>query len=99
MGVFSEADHGRTQGGYGGGKRQVGEHPHQSGGAGWSGWAVSGEVKVGPPCAESGQDRDEGDAEGQRVDRGVRESPGALGDRGCWCTVFEVAAGDALDGG
>jgi hypothetical protein len=35
----------------------------------------------------------------QGVRRHAGQRSGALGDQGCGCAVFEVAAGDALDGG
>jgi hypothetical protein len=35
----------------------------------------------------------------QGIRRHAGQRLGTFGDHGCWCTVFEVAAGDALDGG
>jgi hypothetical protein len=47
---------------------------HSRVGAGRPGPAVPGEVEVGPPCAEPGHDREEGDGEREGGDRRVGES-------------------------
>jgi hypothetical protein len=80
VGVFDEADHGRPHRGDRGGERQVGEDPQPGGGGGPPRRAVAGEVEVGPPSAETDDNRGQGDGKSERAGRFGRESGHDAGD-------------------